>query len=253
MPNLTVCILTFNSIRTIERCLIPALLVADEVVVVDSGSKDGTLDFLSQHSLSAVHRPYDTHAKQMNYAIGLAANDWVLCLDSDEFMDETTVWNIHSLKMNLPDEKTAFRISRHWHVLGREVHAIYPVSSPDYPVRMFNRRTTQFNDQPVDDKPIGFAETRVIAGRVTHDTFFSLDDVFSKVNSYTTRLVSNKPINSSLLKVFVSPAMAFLKWYLRKGAWKDGTRGVVTGGYAALYTFLKYLKAWGKENHLPLK
>lgn len=253
MPQLTVCILTFNSLRTLERCLLPAQAVADQLIVVDSGSKDGTLEYLAAQQVAVVYRPYDTHARQMNYAIELAANDWVLCLDSDEFLDPATVDRILALKMQLQDTDKAYRISRHWHVLGREVRAIYPVSSPDFPVRLFNRRTTRFNDQPVDDKPVGFTTTEIIPGRVTHDTFFSLDEVFAKANGYTTRLVRNKAIAANPARIFLSPLFAFLKWYFRKGAWKDGAIGLVTAGYAALYTFLKYLKAWARDRGLPLQ
>lgn len=253
MPRLTVCILTFNSLRTLERCLLPAQQVADELIVVDSGSKDGTLDYLASQGAAIFSRPYETHAKQMNYAIGLASNDWVLCLDSDEFLDAATIDRIRSLKGGLADATKAYRISRHWHVLGREVRAIYPVSSPDYPVRLFNRNVARFNDQPVDDKPIGFSTTEIIPGRVTHDTFFSLDEVFAKANSYTTRLVRNKPLEASVARIVLSPLFAFAKWYWRKGAWKDGSIGLVTAGYAAVYTFLKYLKAWARQRDFPVQ
>lgn len=250
--RLTVCLLTFNSLRTLESCVRPLLKVADELIAVDSGSTDGTLAALAALGIHPVFRPYDTHARQMNHAIGLAGNDWVLCIDSDEFLDETTIDNILVLKGRLNDASQAYRLSRHWHVLGRAVHAIYPVSSPDYPVRLFNRRVARFNDQPVDDKPVGFAATAIIAGHVVHDTFFSLDEVFGKANSYTSRLVRNKAIRPSLPRIFFSPACAFLKWYFRKGAYKDGATGLVTAGYAAIYTWQKYLKAWAARHNLPL-
>ena len=89
MAQLSVCILTFNSMRTLPACLAPAQKVADQLVVVDSGSQDGTLEFLRSQGVEPVYRKYESHGSQMNFALGLASSDWVLCLDSDEFMDDT--------------------------------------------------------------------------------------------------------------------------------------------------------------------
>jgi len=135
--------------RTLESCLLPLLALSDDVVVVDSGSTDGTLETLARQGVRALHRSYDTHAAQMNFAIDQAKNDWVLCMDSDEYLDEETVANIRTLLPHLSDPDVGYRIVRHWRVLGREVHAIYPVSSPDKPLRLFHRRKARFNDQPV--------------------------------------------------------------------------------------------------------
>lgn len=253
MASLSVCILTFNSIRTLESCLVPALSIADEVVVVDSGSRDGSLELLARHGITPIHRPYKTHASQMNFAIEQARHDWVLCLDSDEFLDAETLAAIAELKPTLDDPSVGYRIQRYWRVLGREVQAIYPVSSPDRPLRLFNRIRVRFNDQPVDDKAAGAEQRIVLPGHVVHDTFFSLHEVFAKVNDYTSRLVRHQQVEASLLRVLLSPPVAFLKWYFRKGAWRDGAVGVVTGGYAGLYTFLKYFKAWCISRKLPLQ
>lgn len=251
MAKLSVCLLTFNSLRTLEACLLPALKVADELIVVDSGSTDGTLECLAKHGVSPLHHRFETHARQMNYAIAQASNDWVLCLDSDEFMDNVCVAAIRQLKEDLLDVSVGYRLQRYWHVLGQEVHAIYPVSSPDRPVRLFHRSVARFNDQPVDDKVIGFARKESIGGRVIHSTFFSLNEVFGKLNGYTARLVENKLVEPSLVRALVSPPFAFLKWYFRKGAYRDGPVGMVTAVYAALYSFLKYFRAWCKARGLP--
>ncbi len=241
---LSVCVLTLNSQRTLERCLLPLIRVADELIVVDSGSTDGTLNHLKTNGLSPVHHAYDTHAKQMNFAISLACHDWVLCMDSDEFLDEATINHILNLKGHLDDPKTAYRIERHWHVLGREVRSIYPISSPDYPVRLFNRKFVRFNDQPVDDKATGFEKTMKIHGQVTHDTFFNIHEVFHKLNIYTTRINQYKSVRPSLVCAVFNPFPALFKWYIRKGGFRDGRIGIVTAAYAALYTFLKYFKSW---------
>lgn len=250
--GISICLLTFNSLRTLERCFPPLLELASDLVVVDSGSTDGTLEYLAARGIRSLHRRYDTHAAQMNYAISQAQSDWVLCMDSDEYLDSETIRNIRTMMPALSDPDIGYRITRHWRVLGREVVAMYPVSSPDYPARLFNRTRARFNDQPVDDKPAGFSRTEVIPGHVVHDTFFSLHELFAKLNSYTTRLVSHKNVPPSLPRAFLGAPAGFLKWYFRKGAWRDGARGLVTASYAAAYTFLKYFKAWARSCGIPL-
>jgi hypothetical protein len=107
---------------------------------------------------------------------------------------------------------------------------------------LFNR-PARFNDRPVDDQVVGHALSR-LPGFVRHDTFYSLHEVFSKLNSYTTRLVKHQKIRPSLARGSISAIGAFFKWYLFSGAWRKGKVGVVTGLYATFYSFLKYFKAW---------
>ena len=73
---------------------------------------------------------------------------------------------------------------------GRKCRTIYPVSSPDYPVRLFNRTQSRFNNRPVDDQVEGFLRSERIHGYVRHDTFYSLHELFNKLNGYTTRFGS---------------------------------------------------------------
>lgn len=244
MTPITVCLLTFNSERLLRECIAPLETVADEFVVVDSGSTDATLEILAGFGLDTRYRAYTTHGDQMNHAIGLASNDWVLCVDSDEIFDLDTVKHINDLKTILGDAETAYRISRHWHMLGTPIHALYPVSSPDFPVRLFNRTKVCFNDVPVDDKPVGHKRTIVVEGRVRHDTFHTVHEVFNKANGYTSRLTRYRNLEPSLLRAVLSAVGAFVKWYFVKGSWRDGRVGVLAGVYASLYSFLKYFKPW---------
>ncbi|MEN0614114.1 glycosyltransferase family 2 protein [Klebsiella indica] len=245
MLKLSVCLLTCNSSRLLREVLPPLLKVADELIVIDSGSTDATLQICQQFGLTAHHHPYVTHGAQMNYAISRATHDWVLCMDSDEILDDEVTAAILALKAgDEPDPACAWRLPRYWFVLGEEVRTIYPVSSPDFPVRLFNRAVARFNDRPVDDQVVGFKHDSKLPGFVRHDTFYSLHEVFSKLNSYTTRLVVHQKIRPSIGRGIISAIGAFFKWYLFSGAWRKGKVGVVTGLYATFYSFLKYFKAW---------
>ncbi|ALR78628.1 glycosyltransferase family 2 protein [[Enterobacter] lignolyticus] len=249
MFKLSVCLLTFNSARLLEDVLPPLLQVADEIVVVDSGSSDRTPEVCQQFNLTLHHHPYAMHGAQMNYAISLATHDWVLCMDSDEILDAQVVDYILALKAGSePEIDRAWRLPRYWYALGQPVRTLYPVSSPDYPVRLFNRNQAQFNDRPVDDKVVGKIRCIKMPGHVRHDTFYSLHEVFQKLNGYTTRLVKHQNIKPSIARGVISAIGAFFKWYVFSGAWREGKVGVVTGLYATLYSFLKYFKSWYASN-----
>lgn len=249
MFKLSVCLLTCNSARLLREVLPPLLRVADEFIVVDSGSTDETLLICQQFGLTTHHHPYAAHGAQMNYATSLATHDWVLCMDSDEILDQEVVAAIQALKAgDEPDPSSAWRLSRYWFVLGEQVRTIYPVSSPDYPVRLFNRRQAGFNLRPVDDQVVGHLTSARLPGAVRHDTFYSLHEVFNKLNSYTTRLVKTQKVRPSISRGIISAIGAFFKWYLFSGAWRNGKVGAVTGLYATLYSFMKYFKAWHAHN-----
>lgn len=245
MLKITVCLLTYNSARLLDDVIPPLLKVADEVVVVDSGSTDDTLCICNKYGLMPIYNKYAMHGAQMNFAISCATHDWVLCMDSDEILDQQVVDFILALKAGEePDPSYGWRLPRYWYVLGEQVRTIYPISSPDFPVRLFHRHHAQYNDRPVDDAVVGTGQTFKIPGHVRHDTFYSLHEVFNKLNGYTTRLVKYQKVRPSIGRGIISAIGAFFKWYLFSGAWRYGRVGLVTGLYATFYSFLKYFKAW---------
>lgn len=194
--QISICVLTFNSDKTLKPLLDQLLKLNAEMVVVDSGSSDRTLDIIhkasEQGNVRRIDRPYQCHSDQMNYAIDQASHDWVLCMDSDEIPDDQFILELQGLLKSFDPEQTgqAGRIKRNWYVLGRKVHAMYPCSSPDYVVRFFNRKQCRFNDSVVDDKVIGFDQDFILAGEVDHHTFETQEAMDRKLDAYVRRLKS---------------------------------------------------------------
>jgi glycosyltransferase involved in cell wall biosynthesis len=87
--KLSVAIITFNEERNIERCLLSVKEIADEIVVVDSFSKDRTRGICETHGAKFLEHVFEGHIQQKNYALSLCKGDWILSLDADEALDES--------------------------------------------------------------------------------------------------------------------------------------------------------------------
>lgn len=247
MTPVSVCCLTFNSERTIRKTLDSVKKIADEIIVVDSFSNDGTTKIVKEFTDKIYFKEYKYHGLQMNYAIELCAYDWVFCIDSDEWLDDGMIQHICRLKIEGLDGKEAFRVRREWFFLGKPVHAFYPITSPDRIVRFFNRKYVRFNEKPVHDKATGYKRCYWLEGKLLHDSTGSLYELYDKLNKYTTRYAEGNAFQAKSVKLknlLLNPFIAFIKWYLLKKNFMDGTRGFILGMYAAFYTLFKYTKVY---------
>jgi glycosyltransferase involved in cell wall biosynthesis len=243
--KLSICTLTFNSEKTIEKLLNQIVKLNCEIIVVDSGSSDSTLDIVNSfNDIKVFHKDYEYHSKQMNYATSLASNDWVFCLDSDEIPTDEFIEKFRKLLENFDFEHSTKvgRIKRQWIVLGKPVHAMYPCTSPDFVVRFYNKTKCEFNDRIVDDKVIGFKggiDDFILKGKIDHYTFETGEIMNNKLISYVnrTRDITKK---RSKIRAVISAIGAFFKWYFRKKSYLDGIVGLKTTWYAVKYSYYKY-------------
>ena len=244
-------ILTCNSERYIEEILTRLSAFADEIVVLDSGSTDTTLQKVVQFPLVSVyHRSFDNFKDQRNYAASLCRYDSVFYVDSDEIPDEVFVKAISKLKNEMTKlDSCAYEINRIWYVMGRSVHSIYPIESPDKVTRLFDRRYVSFdsNSNIVHENLGGYRELRLLDGSLIHRTFHSIQELRQKEEQYTTLAAQDlirRKGKVPRIKVVLNPMAAFVKWYFFKRGFLDGRVGLITGSYAFRYTKLKYRKAF---------
>lgn len=249
--KLSAYILTNNSERYIGEILAQLSRFADEIVVLDSGSSDSTLDIVGRFPLAKVfYRRFDNFKDQRNYAASLCQYDTVFFVDSDEIPDETLVNTINTMKTELMElGSCGYRVTRYWYVMGRPVHSIYPIESPDHEIRLFDRRYVSFAPQSnlVHETLGGQTETRLLDGSLTHRTFHTRQEMMDKAEQYTTLAAQDlirRKHKISRINVLLSPIAAFIKWYFFKRGFLDGRVGLFTGHYAYYYTKLKYRKAW---------
>lgn len=248
--KLSTYILTKNSEQYIEEILTQLSKCADEIVVLDSGSTDTTLDIVGRFPLAKVYyRLFDNFKDQRNYATSLCQYDSVLYIDSDEIPNETLVNTLNTMKKELTDLGTCgYGLTRYWYVMGRPVHSIYPIESPDHDIRLFDRRHVSFGTQSnlVHETLEGYTETRLLDGALTHHTFHTRQELRDKAEQYSGLAAQDlirRKRKISKIKIILNPIAAYIKWYFFKCGFLDGRVGFLTGAYAYRYTKLKYRKA----------
>ncbi|HSI91795.1 MAG TPA: glycosyltransferase family 2 protein [Adhaeribacter sp.] len=244
-------ILTFNSGKYLARVLAAVQPISDDLVIIDSGSTDQTAEIAAHYHARFIYRKFDNFKNQRNFAQEQCRHNWVFNLDSDEVPTAACIAAIADLKQagfhqqsNGPE---AFRIERHWFLLGRKVHCFYPIDSPDFPVRLFRKDVVSFKTSSnfVHETPSGFTRSEKIAGPVHHYSCDSIQELYAKLNQYTSlaaRDLQHRGKKATWSKLWLSPVGSWLKWYIKKGGFKDGYIGWILGRYAFEYSYQKYLK-----------
>ncbi|ASK79188.1 glycosyl transferase family 2 [Paraphotobacterium marinum] len=247
MTKISFYVLTFNSEMYIESILNKIQHIADEILIIDSGSTDKTKEIVSTFANTAfIFNKFEDFKQQRIFAEKSCKFDMILFLDSDEEPNDELINSIKHLK-STGFVYDAYRIKRLWNVLKKDVHSIYPICSPDYPIRLYNRKSCNFNDSPLCHEQVsGYSSEGIISGHIKHITFENFKTLKRKLKLYTNLaandliLKNKKPSN---LKIVFNPIGAFIKWYVFKSGFKDGIVGVQLGVYAYLYTLKKYNKA----------
>ena len=246
MLHISAFILTHNSEKYLAQIIRQLKKVCDEILVVDSESMDSTKSIAEKEGARFLSRPFDNFKSQRSFAVGQCAHDLVLMIDSDEIPDDELIAALTALK-NSDEINDAYRLKREWFVLGKKIHAVYPVVSPDFPVRLFDRRKSNFDNSPVvHEEPSGYKTIGVLEGTLKHYTFETKKEIAEKLDRYTSlsaKTLLQKKKSLGRIQQLSSAVAAFIKWYFAKGGWRDGVVGLILGKYAFDYTFLKYRKA----------
>jgi glycosyltransferase involved in cell wall biosynthesis len=253
MPqSLSVYILTYNSKRRLRQVLDAVRQVADEIVIVDSGSTDGTLDILAQYPVRLLGRKLDNFRDQRIFAEESCTHNWVLALDSDEVLSDGLIAEIKQLKYRDFDGHAAappdgYSLRYDWYFLGKQVRNFYPVKTPQYIIRLFRKDKVSIKGSRIIHESLQLHGQRIhtISQPIKHFSCDSIDDLYGKINLYTRLSAEDmftKGEQSSWLKIHVYPWLIWARWYFLYGSWRDGEAGIVLSRYARITIYLKYLK-----------
>lgn len=248
MPKVTVTIITLDEAAHIAAAIDSARW-ADEVLVVDCGSTDGTVDIARGAGAVVLCRHWSGYIDQKNFAAERASNDWIFSLDADERITPALASEIRALLASEPPMR-GYRLPRVAYHLGRWVRTtdFYP----DYQTRLYDRRAARWRGKYVHesvgvDGPLG-----QLRSELEHYSFRNLRDQLDRINHYTTlaaRQMHESGRRSGPLHLLVHPPAAFLRNYVLRRGVLDGTAGLTISLMNAYSVFLKFAKLWEMERN----
>ncbi len=235
-------IIVRNEERNIAR-VIESLRCCDEILVLDSGSTDRTMEIAAKLGARVVESSWHGYAAQKNIAAELAANDWILALDADESLSEALEAEIWHIKKEGPryDGYTMPRMAQY---LGRWI--LHSGWYPDRKVRLFDRRKAKWIGQYVHESVVVQGRVGHLQSNLLHYTCSSLSEHLRSMDRYTTLaaegLIAQKE-KITFAKILFNPPWTFFRTYVLKQGFLDGLEGLTIAYMAAFYNFVKYTKA----------
>lgn len=243
MPGLTVTVITRNEAARLADAL-RSVQWADEIVVVDSESDDGTVAVAREFTDRVFVRPWPGYGAQKNYAASMAAHDWILSLDADERVTSPLAEEIRRTLAAGPS-CSGYRIPRvTWH-LNRWIRSTD--WHPDYQLRLYDRRASHWDLRRVHESMVVAGRVGTLAGELEHLPYRAIGEHLETIDRYTTyaaQQMFEDGRRAGLLQVAGHPPLAFIRNYVLKGGFRDGTAGFIVSAMNAYYVFLKFAKLW---------
>ena len=225
MKGVSAVILSKNEADRIGRCIISLRNIVDEVIVVDSGSTDDTLNIAKSLGAKVISTEWKGYGETKNFGHNLAQNDWILSVDSDEWLSEKLANEIKALKKN---DKMIYSLNRSNIYQGKEIQ--HSGWSPDWVLRLFNRKDICWNSNLVHEKLIISHDFTVqkLNGKLMHDSYRSIEDHKAKTDKYAMLKAESWIINGScpsLLKRYFGSGFKAFHSYVIKAGFLDGKEG----------------------------
>jgi glycosyltransferase involved in cell wall biosynthesis len=243
VPKLTVTVITLNEAANIDAAL-ASVAWADEIVVIDSGSTDATAAIARRYTSRVEVRDWPGYGAQKNYAAEAAAHEWILSIDADERVSPELASEIRALLASDPPHR-GYRLPRLTWYLGRWIRGTdwYP----DYQLRLYDRRAGRWSSRRVHESVTLDAEPGRLRHDLRHYAYRDLSHHLATIDRYTTLAAGQwaaEGRRGSLAAMMVHPPFAFLRNYLLRRGFTQGTQGFIVSVLNAYYVFLKQAKLW---------
>ncbi len=237
---LSAVLITKNAGAALDACL-GSLGFCEEIVIVDSGSADRTLDIARKYDARVVESAWLGFGRQKQFAVDQARNEWVLCIDADERVSGPLAASIAAALEN--PAAPVFRMARRNRFLGRWLR--YGEGYPDWSLRLFDRRAARWSDDTVHEKVLYAVTPGTLDGDLMHDSADDLHRYLDKQNQYST-LAAKQLLEcgrtATSFQMIGSPLVRFIKFYFFRLGVLDGLPGLAHIAIGCMNSFMKYAK-----------
>lgn len=243
MTKVSVTIITLNEAKNVDACL-ASVTWADEVLVVDSGSTDGTVERARAAGVRVLTNDWAGYAAQKNFAAAQASHDWILSIDADERVTPELAAEIRSTLAAVP-AVSGFRIPRVTWCFGRWIRTTdwYP----DYQLRLYDRRRARWTPRRVHESVETDDRPGRLASDLQHYAYRDIGHHLETMDRYTTLAAQemyDRGRQAGFVDLAIHPAAAFARNYVLRRGCLDGIPGLMVSTMNAYYVFLKFAKLW---------
>ena len=244
MSKLSVLLPTYNEEKNVEACL-ESVKWADEILVVDSYSTDGTVEIAQKFGARVIQHEYINSAKQKNWAIPQCLHDWVVQIDADERVTPELQTELQQVLQNPPKEVDGYIGPTNNHIFGQWIWTY-----PDPRLRLFRRDKGRFQDREVDARVVVPGKVEYLRYPVLHYGLESISQKLGSLDRYTRYELDEREKQGrkySWFNIVFRPFATFLHSYFYKRTFLFGVRGLIVAAYRADFVFWTYVKLWEKE------
>ena len=244
VTKLTAIIPTKNEIDNIEAVL-TSVDFADEILVIDSFSDDGTFEKAKTLATKVIQREFDFYGAQKNHAISQAQHEWIILLDADERVTPELKTEIISVLNQDKIPHDAYKIKRINHFMGQRVR--YSGWRNDSVIRLFKRDLCKYDDRHVHEALKVNGTVGQLKHKFLHYSYRSFDHYMQKMNHYANLQANDYDKKTGALTPYhfvIKPLWGFIKHYIVQSGFRDGVVGLTIGYVQAYVVFMRYVKLW---------
>ncbi len=242
-PVLSLFIITKNEAHHIAACLQSVQDLAQEIIVVDSNSTDGTVSICEQFGARVYQQAFENFTTQKNAALRHVTGQWALSLDADETLTPQLAQEIRRVISS--GEYDGYELPRVNDFLGKRMH--HSGIKKEYILRLVRTQKARFEGGKVHEKLVVQGKTARLNNVFVHHPYDDIETYFAKFNKYTTLAAQTMFENGKrvhIVRVLLTVPFEFARRYFLKAGFLDGMRGLIWASFSCFYVFVKYMKLW---------